>query len=654
MLKKQLLLIIFTTFLPIFLIAQNVDIEPVKLIKKEELPQEENKTTSNDVSVKQVEALNQKSEQTVKNTDEVIKTDIEIQLEQQNKLVENVIENINNESYLKTLNNEEIYNEEIKFLTNRININKKLNNDLAVKRDELKLTMLKEKKAYEKTLKSIIIAKQEYKDRRYFIDLLNNNIKLISNINIDKYTDLYISEKNNENKISAQFVENYIDLYNQSNTQQFILTYLLENMPLYRPTNFFIDEFNLQYFVNKIDSIDGISFVSKLTSYYLKFSIGEIAVVLFIIFFFRLLNIYIISFIANLISKAFVKGDTEDNESIRQYLRMSIDSPMKYALITLAVHISVFILVKDEELINKIIPWINTFYIAILTWAIYAIINNSINIYAHTLLDKYPNVRKEMIVFLLRIVKIILIFVVILFLLSQLGIDIKAIAASLGVGGIAVALASKDTLANFFGSLNIMTDNSLSQGDWIKTNDVEGTVVDIRMRTTRIRTFDNAMITIPNSQLANGHIMNWSKRKVGRRIKMSLGITYESKMSDIKNLKDDILEMLKKHPQIATDLNTHVSKTNAFEIAKKEDLHGVKNTLLVYIDEFAGSSINILIYCFSKSPAWEDWLITKEDVIMKISELVDKNNCEIAYPTQAITLKNPTQIASMQEDSKEV
>ena len=125
-----------------------------------------------------------------------------------------------------------------------------------------------------------------------------------------------------------------------------------------------------------------------------------------------------------------------------------------------------------------------------------------------------------MIVFLLRITKIILILLVLLFLLSQLGIDIKAIAASLGVGGIAVALASKDTLANFFGSLNIMTDNSFSQGDWIKTNDVEGTVVDIRMRTTRIRTFDNAMITIPNSQLANSHIMNWSKKIIGRRIKM--------------------------------------------------------------------------------------------------------------------------------------
>ena len=124
----------------------------------------------------------------------------------------------------------------------------------------------------------------------------------------------------------------------------------------------------------------------------------------------------------------------------------------------------------------------------------------------------------------------------------------------------------------------------------------EGTVVDIRMRTTRIRTFDNAMITVPNSQIANAHILNWSKRIIGRRIKMSIGITYESKMDDIINLKNDILDMLFSHPMIATNKNIDISRTKAFEAIKMEDLDGVKNTLLVYIDEFGPSSINILVY----------------------------------------------------------
>lgn len=617
--KKILFKILIILIAPIFIFAQNTQETTVKLIKEE--TKKENIDTN---------SLKKSDEETTQNTEE------EKQIELQNRLLEEVIENINNESYLTTLNNNNEIKKELNFLTNRININKKQKNSLAVSRDKLRVLYLQEKEIYHNTLKDIIISKQEFKDKKYFEMLLTNTINSLLATPIHKYTNLYESESKVDNSISKAFTKNYIEAYNQNHTQIFILEHLLDNISKFRKTNFFIDEFNLQYLVNKIDSITGISFVSNLTSYYLKFSIGEIVVVLFIIGFFRLLNTKIISIIANFIAKIFVKREHEDSEAIRQYLRMSIDSPLIYALYTLAIQISIFILIKDPEIIAQIMPWVNTIYMALLTWALYAILNNSINIYAHSLLEKYPNVRKEMIVFILRIIKIILILLVILFLFSQLGIDIKAIAASLGVGGIAIALASKDTLANFFGSLNIMTDNSFSQGDWIKTSNIEGTVVDIRMRTTRIRTFDNAMITVPNSQLANTHIMNWSKRKIGRRIKMSIGITYESKMDDIVNLKNDIYNMLSNHPDIAAPKTTQQSNSRKFEAIKKEDLQGIKRTLLVYIDELDNSSVNILVYCFSRSPNWEDWLITKEDVIVKISELTAKNNCEFAYPTQTL------------------
>ena len=346
--------------------------------------------------------------------------------------------------------------------------------------------------------------------------------------------------------------------------------------------------------------------------------------------------------VAALIARIFIqrKSDEDDTDEIREYLKESINSPLIYSLYLLSIQISVYILIKDPALIAKIVPWINTTYMALFTWGLYAIINNSISNYAQTLLETYPNVRKEMIVFILKVVKVILVLVVILFLFTQLGIDIKAIAASLGVGGIAIALASKDTLTNFFGSLSIMTDNSFSQGDWIKTGDIEGIVVDIRMRTTRIRTFDNGMITVPNSHLANIHITNWSKRKIGRRISMKIGITYESKMEDIVNLKTDIKQMLENHPRIATEKNSKVSRGLGFEAIEKEALQGIMRTLLVYVDEYSNSSINIMVYCFGKNPAWEEWLKTKEDVIVKISELVKKNNCEFAYPTQTLWMKN--------------
>uniref|UniRef100_UPI0040485FF7 mechanosensitive ion channel family protein n=1 Tax=Aliarcobacter sp. TaxID=2321116 RepID=UPI0040485FF7 len=625
MFHKFLLKIFIILIMPLFLFSQNLPLTPIGMMK---------------------EASSSKTIENINNDENL--PNIEEQLKLQETLINDVIDNINNESYLTTLPKRDFYENEIFFLTNRININNIQKNTLAIKRDELKVALLTEKAAYEETLRKIILAKQEFKNKVYFEEILLDNIKLIQNFKLDNYTTLYDSEvKNLNNKISTEFVNNYTELYNQKHSQLFVLQYLYSNIQKFRASNFFIDEFNLQYIINTVDNIKGISFISSLTSYHLNFSMGEIFVVFLIMIFFRLINRYLIAIITNFLSKLFVKDETVSDSSIVYYLKDAINTPLIYSLYVFSIQISILILIKDQVLINQIMPWINTIYMALLTWAVYSILNNSITMYAQNLLEKYQNVRKEMIVFILKIIKVILVLVVILFLFTQLGIDVKAIAASLGVGGIAIALAAKDTLANFFASLNIMTDNSFSQGDWIKTDDFEGTVVDIRMRTTRIRTFDNAMITVPNSQIANAHILNWSKRTIGRRIKMSIGVTYEDKMEDIVNLKNDIFDMLLSHPKIATSKNINISKTKAFEAIKKEDLDGIKNTLLVFIDEFGASSINILVYCFSKSPDWEDWLDTKEDVMIEIAKLVEKNNCGFAYPTQAIVLKKDEKIENL-------
>lgn len=617
---------IFFLILPLLLFSETIPTTPIKLLTKEA-------TASNTKATEQANIVDDAT------------LSIEEQINTQNKMLDEVISNINKESYLSTLPDKSFYDNEINFLINRINANNLQKNTLAVKRDELKIAFLNEKYDYETTLKEIILGKREFKNKKYFQELLQKNLEKLNEFKLDEYTLLYENEvKNKESKISEEYVDNYIQLYNQKHTQQFILQYLNSNIQKFRASNFLIDEFNLKYLMNKIDNLNGISFISSLISYHLNFSIGELSVALFIMLFFRLLNRYIITIITNLLSKLFIKDDINSEANIIYSLKEAINSPLIYGLYLFSIQISIFILIKDQTLINSIMPWINTIYIALLTWAIYSILNSSINIYAQNLLEKYQNVRKEMIVFILKIIKVLLVLVVILFLFTQLGIDIKAIAASLGVGGIAIALAAKDTLANFFASLNIMTDNSFSQGDWIKTDDFEGTVVDIRMRTTRIRTFDNAMITVPNSQIANAHILNWSKRTVGRRIKMSLGITYESKMEDILNLKNDIFDMLLNHPKIATNKTINISKTKAFEAIKKEDLEGIKDTLLVFIDEYSSSSINILVYCFSKSPVWEDWLEAKEDVMIEISKLVEKNHCQFAYPTQTLHLKNDRKI----------
>jgi len=176
-----------------------------------------------------------------------------------------------------------------------------------------------------------------------------------------------------------------------------------------------------------------------------------------------------------------------------------------------------------------------------------------------------------------------------------------------------------------------------SQGDWIVIDGKEGVVVEIGLRVTTLRTFDNALIAIPNGTFASKDVKNWDRRILGRRIKMKLGIKYNSRSEDIKNAINEIKVMLDQHPLIAT-VNTKYEhrKSRATRLVSEDDLQGVKKTLLVYLDEFGDSSMNILIYCFTKSVNWEEWLATKEDVMHKIMEIFEKNSLEFAFPSLSI------------------
>jgi MscS family membrane protein len=176
-----------------------------------------------------------------------------------------------------------------------------------------------------------------------------------------------------------------------------------------------------------------------------------------------------------------------------------------------------------------------------------------------------------------------------------------------------------------------------SQGDWIEVDGKEGNVVEIGLRVTTIRTFENALIAIPNATLANKEVKNWSKRIIGRRIKMSLALKYDSKQENIRKAVEELREMLRAHPGIATEKTIyHTRGKKSAKLVSKEDELGVKRTLLVYLDEFADSSINILLYAFTKSTIWHEWLETKEDIMYRVMEILERNGLEFAFPTVTI------------------
>jgi MscS family membrane protein len=275
------------------------------------------------------------------------------------------------------------------------------------------------------------------------------------------------------------------------------------------------------------------------------------------------------------------------------------------------------------EILTK---FFNIIYSLLFTLILYRILNTIASIRIHDMDQSDKKIKSEMVNVGIKVINFLIMIMGILLVMHFAGANLTTVLSGLGIGGFAIAFAARESLANFLGTISILMSDTFSQGDWIVVNGKQGTVVEIGLRVTTLRTFDNALIAIPNGTIANHDVKNWSKRTIGRRIKMSLGIKYDSKPENIRCAISEIREMLK------TQQNKHKST----KLVSQEDSLGVKRTLLVYLDELSDSSINILVYCFTKTTDWSQWLETKEDVIYKVMDILEKNNLEFAYPSMSL------------------
>ena len=196
---------------------------------------------------------------------------------------------------------------------------------------------------------------------------------------------------------------------------------------------------------------------------------------------------------------------------------------------------------------------------------------------------------------------------------QNLGYSVSGLLAGLGIGGLALAMAAKDTLANLFGSLMILIDRPFHVGDWITFPGGDGVVEEIGLRSTRVRTFAKTVVSIPNQSLANATVENHSLMPK-RRIKFTLGVTYASSVDQVKELVTAIEAYLRGNPDIDQEF------------------------MLVKFTEFNDSSLDLFIYCFTASTDWTKHLSVRQDVNLKIMELVEERGMSIAFPTQTVHL----------------
>ena len=251
--------------------------------------------------------------------------------------------------------------------------------------------------------------------------------------------------------------------------------------------------------------------------------------------------------------------------------------------------------------------------IAILAWFMVRFINRAETHFLNLRLEsglQFDRTTADAIAKLLRISIVVFAFLI---LLQTMGFSVAGVMAFGGVGGIVVGFAARDLLANFFGGLMIYLDRPFEAGDWIRSPDkeIEGTVENIGWRLTRIRTFDKRPLYVPNSVFANIAVEN-PERMTNRRIYETIGIRYDDagKMAAITR---EVKQMLRAHPEIDTN-----------------------QTMIVNFVSFAPSSLDFFVYTFTRTTEWTRFHEIKEDVMLKILEIIERHGAECAFPTSTI------------------
>lgn len=237
---------------------------------------------------------------------------------------------------------------------------------------------------------------------------------------------------------------------------------------------------------------------------------------------------------------------------------------------------------------------------------------NLIEIYVKTLEhdSKWDSVSIEAMV---KIFKLTVFVMTILFVLSSFGVNLTGLLAFGGVGGIAVGFAAKDFVSNLIGGMVIYMDKPFKVGDWIRSPDkeIEGTVEKIGWRMTIVRTFDKRPLYVPNGTFLTISIENPS-RMSNRRIKEMIGVRYDD-MAQVSDITSAIKTMLNNHPKIDQ-----------------------RQTIIVNLYAFGASTVDIMIYTFTKTTDWVTYHEIKQIILLEIAKIIENHHAEIAFPTRTL------------------
>lgn len=305
------------------------------------------------------------------------------------------------------------------------------------------------------------------------------------------------------------------------------------------------------------------------------------------------------------------KTETQLDDQIFHLLQR----PFAFGMVILGFNVAFSFLTFNDDFSATLSHTMTTLTIALLGWVIYSIVNLFQS--SDELMEKRIKSDNGITLakLLLTILKAIVLIIAGMNILSTWGINVTGFIASLGLVGMAFALAAKDTASNFFGSMVIFTDQPFKIGDWIKTPEVEGTIEHIGIRSTKVRTFAQALVSVPNGNIANTAILNWSEMHK-RRIKMTLGLTYSTTSVQMRQILEEIRELLH----------------------NDDDIH--QQTIYVHFTEFQESALGIFCYFFTKTTQWGEYMQVRERINLELMGIVEKNGASFAFPSQSLYVES--------------
>lgn len=298
-----------------------------------------------------------------------------------------------------------------------------------------------------------------------------------------------------------------------------------------------------------------------------------------------------------------------------KYMLNCFEKPVRFLFVVLGLYTSLSMVAERLEYQFFIDKAFRSLLIYTVAWGFYNITNPSSEFFKKVFERYELEGDKILFPFISKLLRIVIVFLAISIIIQEWGYNVEGFIAGLGLGGLAFALAAQDTISNVFGGLVIITEKPFSLGDWIETPSVEGNVEDISFRSIKVRTFAQALVTVPNSTIAKESITNWT-RMGRRRVTFNLGVMYSTPSEKIERCVSRIKELLQNDSEIHPQ------------------------TIFVSFDKFNDSSLDVFIYFFTKTTIWGEYLRVKEKINFAIMKILEEERVQIAFPSTSVYFEN--------------